>query len=522
MLPSPRDTIVLELESGRLGAAWVSSGSGRPYLKGYALLPLPADVRAEDGERVGSWLKEQIAKQGWPRGATAVVAASRTDAVLRPLPIPATDGASLDDPDVVGAVNLAMMRQLAFSADDAAIDFAYERRAPHGDGTALWVLAGAMPGGRVEWCRKVVRAAGMKMGRIGLRAFGVAALLAELSHTRGGAVLGVAAGANSTEFVVVEDGRLTFSRAADTPRPEEVSGDSAFAERLAVEAKRTWMGYRSIHAGPDIETIAVVGEPTISDAVGRACGDALRCGWVAVGAEGQVEFDGGVSGEDRARASALLGMVLEARAGGTMMDFAKPRKAKASEGALRQRLLAGSLGLILLGGGAYVVADQQLGKLRADLVEARATEDRVRKEYEGFIVQHARVSHFEQWESGRVDWMGYINHVVAQMPDATLGQFDELRGKATLGATFAPSGTYPGGSWRPMSRVTLDITGRVLSRESSSDLRTRLLGTRLYEVESRGPDVPTEFSFQLTASGLSPAVEPPPSRPPTGGEGRRP
>ncbi|MBX3383999.1 MAG: hypothetical protein KF864_10880 [Phycisphaeraceae bacterium] len=521
-MPGPRDTIVLELESGRLGLAWVATGGARPHLKGYALLPLPADVRPDDAERVGGWLKEQLGTLNWPRGASAIIAASRTDAVLRPLPIPAAEGASLVDPDVVGAVNLAMMRQLAFSADDAAIDFAYERRAPHGDGAALWVLAGAMPGSRVDWCRRVVRAAGMKMGRIGLRAFGVAAILAEMSHKRGGAVLGVAAGANSTEFVVVEDGRLTFSRAADTPRPDDASGESAFAERLAVEAKRTWMGYRSIHEGPDIETVAVVGEPTLADAVGRACGDALRCGWVSAGSEGLAEVDGSVSQEDRARSSALLGMVIEARQGGTMMDFARPRRAKANDGALRQRLLAGVLGLIVLGGGAYVVADQQLGKLRAELVAARANEDRVRKEYEGFIVQHARVSHFEQWEAGRVDWMGYINHVVDQMPDATLGQLDELRGKGSLGVSFSPSGAYPGGSWRPASRITLDVNGRVTSREISSDMRTRLLGTRLYEVESRGPDVPTEFAFQLTANGLTPAVETQPSRPATGGEGRRP
>ena len=519
-MPGPRDTIVLELESGRLGLAWVATGGARPHLKGYALLPLPADVRPDDAERVGGWLKEQLGTLNWPRGASAIIAASRTDAVLRPLPIPAAEGASLVDPDVVGAVNLAMMRQLAFSADDAAIDFAYERRAPHGDGARCGCWQGRCPArgwtGAAGLC-----AAGMKMGRIGLRAFGVAAILAEMSHKRGGAVLGVAAGAHSTEFVVVEDGRLTFSRAADTPRPDDASGESAFAERLAVEAKRTWMGYRSIHEGPDIETVAVVGEPTLADAVGRACGDALRCGWVSAGSEGLAEVDGSVSQEDRARSSALLGMVIEARQGGTMMDFARPRRAKANDGALRQRLLAGVLGLIVLGGGAYVVADQQLGKLRAELVAARANEDRVRKEYEGFIVQHARVSHFEQWEAGRVDWMGYINHVVDQMPDATLGQLDELRGKGSLGVSFSPSGAYPGGSWRPASRITLDVNGRVTSRDLFRHANTAA-GHTPYEVESRGPDVPTEFAFQLTANGLTPAVETQPSRPATGGEGRRP
>src|SRR5262249_10216465 len=134
----------------------------------------------------------------------------------------------------------------------AAIDFAEIPSAGSGMGTHLaqpmgtTVLSGALQGDRLDWRRAVARGAGIRLGRVALKSAGAAALLAELSQRRGGAVLGIALGCGSTEFVIVEDGQLVFARATDLVRPDR-SGEAAavrdarpttdeesFAEKVAV------------------------------------------------------------------------------------------------------------------------------------------------------------------------------------------------------------------------------------------------------------------------------------------------
>ena len=56
------------------------------------------------------------------------------------------------------------------------------------------------------------RAAGLKPVRLALKCDAIAALLADITQRRDGPALGVCVGASSTEFVVIERGRIEAAR----------------------------------------------------------------------------------------------------------------------------------------------------------------------------------------------------------------------------------------------------------------------------------------------------------------------
>jgi len=312
---------------------------------------------------------------------------------------------------------------------------------------------------------------------------------------------------------VVEDGQLTFARAMDIARPLAIGHAAewdAFAERVAVEAKRTWMSYRAGQPGGEPELVAVIGEGALSRLVGEACAVGLRCTWGVVGLPGFVEVPARMSEGDRALLAPLIGLLGETLLNRQSLDFANPRKLPDSAAKRRQLVLVGLLSAIVLGGVGYVMADQRLSRLRLQAVEARATENTLRQDLDKYMVRHAKVNHFEQWASAKVDYLAHIKRLHEELPDPTSGVVDDLSGRLLALTSFSPASgggsRYPDGKWGMNGEVTLDVAGKVATRRAASELREKLLNTNLYGVESRGPDVPDHFAMQMTSGQLSPGA----------------
>jgi len=498
-----REYSVLEIDGDRLAAVSAVVTGDRIAVRRWLVAHRPDTIASDRAGAVGAWIGGEFARAQLAKVRT-ILAVSRGDVVLKQLSLPAS--ASLQPHELANIVRLQMVRQLTMQIEGTSID--YLPPVPHPgmpSGQMVPVMAGAMPSDRVAWCRELIDNAGLNLRRIGLRCFGAAALLADVSQRRGGPVLGVAIGGGSVEFVIVEDGQLAFARAVDLARPE--GGDSPqeiFAERLAVEAKRTWMGFRGTRPGGDPELVAVIGESELSKVVGRKCAAALACSWDLVGMPSFVEVPPSMSESDRALLAPLIGLLSETLHNRPSLDFANPRKVPDLGAKKRQTALAAMLGLIVLGGIGSIVADRVLGGIRADRDELVAREASLRKEFEQFQVEHARVTHFERWASSKVDWIGHIKHVSDSLPLPTSGVVDDLAGHLFAATTFTMgSGGYLNGRWNQTNEVTFDLGGKSDARQTASDLRERLLSTGDYTVESQGPDAPDHFSFALTSAKLS-------------------
>ena len=518
-----REYGVLELDGPRLTAITAVVSTGRVEVKRWLSAVRPETVAGDDAAAVGEWIGLEFKRAGLARGRI-VVAVSRGDIVLKQLSVPQGTGPGAlpaSDAEVAGVVRLQMSRQLPMSAEGSAIDYAPMAGAS-ADGTgARWVMAGAMPAARVAWLRAVARAAGLTVDRIGLRSLGAATLLAELSQRRAGPVLGVAVGSGSTEFVIVEDGQMIFARATDAARPVARAEMEAFADRVAIEAKRTWTSHRASRSSGEIEVVGVLGEGELSRLVGERCGRALERSVEAVGAPSIVELPSHMPEGDRAAALPLVGMLVERAVGRATLDFANPRRLPDAGARRRQFALAGVFALIVLGGLSFVAKDRALGRLRAERDALVAKESELRKSVDVMLVEDARANHLERWAATRVDWLAHVRRLSDFLPEPSLATLDEMEGRLTAATTYTPRGrSYPDGAWGVREQADFQLAGKVRTRQVAADLRQTLLESGAYRVENRGPDTPDRFSLELTTLPppiVQKPVKPAAAAPPSGG-----
>ncbi len=504
------------LEQDRLCAVCATVGPDRVTVRAGLVDSVPASVDARDAKALGTWIGQELDRRGFPR-TRVVFALARGDVVLKRLSFPRPEQSN--EGDLAGMVRLQMARQLTMAVDGSAIDYVpIEGGGPAGTpgpAPTISLMAGALPGDRLEWFRDVAEAMGRRIDRIGLRASGVAALLAGASQRHAGPLLGVALGLGSVEFVVVDEGQLVFARSADlgAPTPDAGEPDPAFVQRVAVEAKRTWMAFRVGQEATEVDGLAVPGEGPLAREIAARCGEALEMPFELVAIPTAVEMPRAMSAEERLLLGPLVGLLAEPVLGRAMLDFCHPRRAPDRAAIRRQRVLLGVLALILLSGAGYLGADARLNTLRTELGKARARADALDREYTDHLLQDARLRHLEQWIKAQPDWLGHLRWISDQMPDPRLLQLDVFSGDLSAGIAFTPARveagkepetSYTDGKWALQTRMHFALTGKVTEREVANELRTRLVNSQLYKVDSKGADVPDRFSFDLDTSALSP------------------
>lgn len=502
-----RGLTAISLDQDRLVAIGGAVSGGRVKIKGWTSSQMPAGMDARDAKKVGEWVRAELDKAGLG-GGKLVIAVPRGDVVLKKLKLPRAEGAG--ESELAGMVRLQMARQLTMAIEGTAIDYVSIEEAEKG--ATIGVLAGALPADKMAWYQAMADAAGTAIERVGLRASGAAAVLAAVSQRHNGPVLGVAIGWSSIEFLVVKDGQLVFARAADvgltsasgTIATEDA--DSALGQKIAVEAKRTWMSYRVGDEATTVEAVVVPGDGPLARDVGEACGKALEMPWELAALPASVELPASMTEADRLVAAPLIGLIGEEVLARRSLDFANPRKPPDMAAVKRQRLLAAMLGLIVIGGGGYVYSGWKVHQVERKVTEARDLNKSLREQYTAYLKDHAKLSHIQKWTSAGFDWLAHARWLSDQMPDPRELQLDLLSGdtrKITVGMT-PQDGRYDPNGWQISQIAQFSIQGKAKQREVSNELRKSLVSSPVYQVETKGADLPDRFAMELTTDAASP------------------
>jgi len=504
-----RDISVLELDGPHLAAITASVNGSRIEVQRWHFAERPTDIAPDDVQAVGEWVGREFRTANLSR-SRVVFAISRGDVVLKHLALPASPNVSVGD--LAGMVRIQMVRQLTMTVEGTAIDFLPLE--PKSAGALVRpVLAGAMPAERVEWCRRIASAAGIKLARIGLRSFGTAASLANLSQRLDGPVLGVAIGATSTEFVVVDDGRMVFARAADLARPAAPEDFESFADKVGVEARRTWVSYRASMESREPAVAAVLADGDLARIVADRCGTALSCRGETAALPESVVVPAELSPAERAAANPLAGLLLEQMLGRPILDFANPRRMPDRAARKRQLVLGAALGAIVLSGAGYVVRDSAISSLKAELASMRTTEKDLRQQVERMSLLAVRARHADEWQRNSMNWIAHLDAVTAAMPERSRARADEITGSVASAVVFelgADKSTLKA-KWTPRRRAVIRLTGGQDDQRSVAEMRQRLLTGQVYEVESSGPDKADRFGLDLVTGSTSPATAPGPT-----------
>jgi len=444
------------------------------------------------------------------------VAVQRGEVVVKRLNLPFDPNGRRDD--LVSMVRLQISRQIPVPMEGTAVDFvelpqSVSPTAPGADGVdggVVRVLAGALPGDRLEWIKETAKRGGLGISRIGLRSSGAAAVLAETPIAHDGPILGVAPGASTTECVIVENGRLLFARAVDLALPSATGDPDEMGEyigQIAVEAKRTWMAYRANADSSEVHAVSVIGSGAVAHDIGRACAAELEMPYERLRLSASIEFPPEMSDWDRCVALPLVGLMAESVFTEPTLDFAHPRVAPDRAAAVRQRVLLGLFAAILVFGTLGVFGWLNLEDLRSEDVASSEALSKAEMRHARYLVESARLSNLEQWASADVDWIGHM----AWLSD-TLGKPDEVRfdgfsGSLANEVVFDLSrgvSDISKGAWSSTQVISFVIAGPALNREVSNAFRERLIESGVYLVGSRGADVPNSLGLTLTTAYSSP------------------
>lgn len=504
---------VLEIEAGRMAAIAASVEGTRIRVRQFdvSLAGLGAGASGEDAAALGSAVRGRMESARLPRrGVTLVV--PRAEVVVKALSLP---GAVLEDEgELATAVRLQMARQLTMSVEGTAIDYAGpDVSAGDGDGGATrTLLAGALPSGRATWWREVAQGAGVRVAHMRMKAFAIAEIVGELTQRRAESVLAVAIGPGSVEFVLVEDGKVVSSRAADVVAPEATASESeqiAFRDRVGVEARRAALPMLSTGTGRprgsvEPTLIAVVGEGATASAIGSACGSALGLAWTTVGTPAGVELPAEMTDLQRTLALPLVGALLGPARGRRGLDFAQPRKAPDPKAKARQVVLAGVLLAMLAGGAAYVVGDQVISGKRQTLEAYKAQEKALRERIIAANAADARLRHMDLSRRAHADWLEHLAEISTLLPAGTELRLDEVSGTLAPRVEVTPAAPYSKTKWASSARASFTLSGSMKDRDANADLRERVLASGLYTLQMPTADTPDRFTLRLVDVNAAP------------------
>lgn len=521
--------LAIELGPSHITVVEGEAGSGGLTLTRWAHWDL-SEGQPLDPVALGEWLKGKLRESGF-EATRAIVGLERHEVVLKRLTLPATTGGASE---LVGMVQLQMSRQLPIASDEAIVDFVViESGVPLPEsGSGCVVLATAILPDRIAEVQSLVRAAGLKLERVGLKSAGAAALVAAHLGRGDTVTLGIALDQDAAEYFVIEGGHLVFSRRAEgSARPARPAGPDAndaelSSRRIATEAKRTWMSYRSQPDSQQVTGCVVLSEAPDAEAAAAACAEALEMTCSVLRLPAGVQR-GPEMAADRSTLSAgalmLAGMLLEKSTKRQVLDLAHPRRAPDRARRARIAAMAAVLGLVLVVGGLMTASRTALARLDDEIAELESRRDDQIVDRERAWRDSARYEHARRWALAGPQWLEHLALMGELMPPADRALVQTVRGQSSAVLMYHAKGRgdYDDRKWTSGAEVRMSLNGRAADPRAVELVRESFVRDARYTVAPVGQDgtavkddrYPHAFGLDLITHDLFPLTEPAPAKP---------
>lgn len=476
--------LAMEWHAGWLTVVPVGTEKGRSKLGTGVSARVPDAIASDDPEAVGQWVGEQLRQAGL-KGKQVVWVAGRGDLLLKRLSLPKPPAEN----QIPAMVKLQMSRAMPVQGSDASTDFVVLRE----DDGKLDLLGASVPSERMAWMRSMLTAAKLKLASVVLRAQCSACIagLPDAGHAR----IVVSPGASSVEIAVVEPGGVVTSRGVDATWP--TGEQEGFVRRIAVEVKRTWMGYRAAQNSLPVQNAVVIGGSGLCQAIANEVAETIEAETTALAAESFAVL-ADQSGADTTRWLALAGVGV---ASCDRIDLLNPTRARAERSQTRERVLLGAMAMIAIVGGLGVYGYIRLGDLQQEKARLTSQVSTLRTDYTAMVLDRTRLDHLRALRQTRPEWPGHLERVMGHAAASGV-RIEQLSGASRGGVWFgdpkgARSFSFFAAEYLPAVRGELSLQGVGEAREMASMVRGRLVDDPLYFVQTQGPDAGLGFKLEV-------------------------
>ena len=488
-----RRVIAIEIGRAKLRAILATRDRRSLSVERVLVEDIPPHIAASPSGDQGQWVAGQLKAAGFPNGR-ATVALAREHVGLKRITLPSTDANELPL-----MTRLALQRELPFDAEQAVIDFVSVERTEQ----STTVLAVAAPREVLMSTVATMRAAGLPIDRIALRAMGSAVIARSHDADRDSNTLAVDVTGDGVEFCVIERGHIRFSRAAELPDQKEAE---IVAEAVLMETRRTWMSYRIVEGAGEIERLVLMGPESVTRLAAPPIAEMLKA------EEMNLDLHPLITSrlERLDRVWPLAGLLLEPALGGETINFAHPRKAVDRAARKRKRmLLAAGIAVVALL-GVWTVLHRDLASRRAEVEALTTTHSGLSLPYRQSQRNFALLKHLEHWRGSDVRWLDHLLFVQTVSPRAGELVLDSWTGTLDFRGVEYDSKER---TWSAPKSVTIVIEGEAKDRATADALRERLVKAEWFTTRSIGTDapggrrLPFGFTYRLESTEAAPPTE---------------
>jgi len=510
---------VLEIQSSRTDRTGHASVSTRVA----QTLRIPRDIDAANSRDFGSWLAAGIEQIGC-RSKSVTLVLERSDVVAKRLTL---EGIERGDVDLPGMVRYQLMRQVAFHAEDAPIDFMLlqPKSSSLKDVTGeAEVLAATAPAARVAHLKAVCEQAKLDVQRIAIYSLGLSEIAGAAMADRIGPTLVIAPTLDGIDYSIHQGGRVLSSRWIET---QHRAGEQDLTDLVVSEARRTRMSHQLT---PDSEPIhsalilaedgGILGNTTdLAAKVGDVLGvitepiDPRSQPWLTVDGEWESERLLGLIGLAVADARSSSGALHR------QIDLAHPVKAADRSAAKRQLAMAAILLLIVSMGGIKSMGDLKAGAIDADIEAMKQAQSEVTQTYHRVVREHASAEFLHRWQQTAASPLEHIDRVLQLLPTNEAVLVRSLRWSAQSVVDYPRERgrtEYNPASWNESVLVSLAVEIAASDRTLADSIRQTFVDIPDYTVRTAGPDgagtnqpgYPEKLALNMESRIARPAEQP--------------
>lgn len=427
--------VALDLDSRCLRVVQYQAKGDRPRILGLHRALLPEGLDLTSAEAVGGFMGQTLKELGLS-GALATISVPRSQAVLKPLMLPA----GTPEAELAGMVQFQIGKDLPFAVDEAVVDFiiehpldspagpgadATEGQEPDAKGLNLLVAAVRLP--LVDRFRQIAQVAGIHLLRLDLRPYANMRCIEYcVAHGPQERMVLVNIMPGETEIDVLVGESLAFTRSAGVklPLPEAAPEVREQAVNgVVLEILRSLQSFQAVHRG-DINGVLVAGDTGFEQAVVEALGLRVQIPCELFDPAPALRLNSNLPASGFV---AALGLALPAKASvASPFDFLNPKRPPVVRNVRRTQAIAAAIvGAVLLLGavtaGWMHLNDKK--KIVDDLREKITAETTINTAVKKLA---NRVKAIEAWEADNIQWLdhwAYLTSVLPSAKDAYINNF---------------------------------------------------------------------------------------------------